>query len=57
MSGDTWWPGGQLHQDDILSVAYLSPLLIATGSYDGAIFVWSMEKCQLVVQLKAPSNR
>jgi len=31
----------QEHTDDILSVAFLAPNMIATGSYNGEIIVWN----------------
>ncbi|XP_014668843.1 PREDICTED: WD repeat-containing protein on Y chromosome-like [Priapulus caudatus] len=31
------------HADDILSMAYMSPGVVATSDYDGAIIIWSLE--------------
>jgi WD40 repeat protein len=46
------WRGGQQHQEDILAVAYCPPNLLATASFDGEIFVWSLETEMLFKQLK-----
>jgi len=35
-------PGFEGHQDDILCIAHCDPRLIATGSFDGEIVIWSL---------------
>ncbi|XP_028518792.1 WD repeat-containing protein 49 [Exaiptasia diaphana] len=35
------WPG--FHKDDILSISFYPPNLVATSSYDGDIKIWNME--------------
>ncbi|XP_064389341.1 WD repeat-containing protein 64-like isoform X2 [Halichondria panicea] len=41
------------HSDDILCVAFGSPHLMATASYDGEIIVWSVVSCHALSHLKA----
>ena len=43
----------QQHTDDILCIAYLSPNIIATGSYDGDTIVWGRETGQVYCRLNA----
>ncbi|XP_061428196.1 WD repeat-containing protein on Y chromosome-like isoform X1 [Lethenteron reissneri] len=52
LKADSSWKGGQLHREDILALSYSPALgLLATGSYDGAIFVWSAETQKLFLRL------
>lgn len=41
------------HQEDILCMSYLSPNILATGSYDGDIVVWSRDTGQMYCTLNA----
>lgn len=41
------------HKEDILSIAYLSPNIIATGAYDGNVIIWSRETGQVYCRLNA----
>ena len=41
------------HKEDILSIAYLPPNMIVTGSYDGEIIIWSRETGQVYCRLNA----
>lgn len=41
------------HKEDILSIAYLPPNIIATGSYDGNVVIWSRETGQVYCRLNA----
>ena len=41
------------HREDILCIAYLSPNIIATGSYDGDVIIWSRETGQVYCRLNA----
>ena len=43
----------QQHTDDILCIAYLSPNIIATGSYDGDTIIWGRETGQVYCRLNA----
>ncbi|CAG2248754.1 unnamed protein product [Mytilus edulis] len=43
----------QKHNEDILCMTHLSPNIIATGSYDGDIIVWSRDTGQLYCTLNA----
>ncbi|CAH1794020.1 unnamed protein product [Owenia fusiformis] len=52
---DNHWKGGQLHQDDILAIDYCSPNLLATGSFDGEILVWTLDTEKLIIRLKKGS--
>lgn len=45
------WPG--FHNDDILSISYYPPNLVATSSYDGDIKVWNMETGNTLCVLNA----
>lgn len=56
VAGEATWQGGQVHKDDILSAAYLPPSLLATGSYDGAIYVWTLETQNLYLRLRKPQK-
>lgn len=51
---DDNWKGGHLHKEDILAMAYGSPHLIATGSFDGEIIVWTLETEMVIVKLNSP---
>ncbi|XP_075931298.1 cilia- and flagella-associated protein 337-like [Petromyzon marinus] len=52
LKADSSWKGGQLHREDILALSYSPALgLLATASYDGAIFVWSAETQKLFLRL------
>ncbi|XP_064614731.1 WD repeat-containing protein on Y chromosome-like [Liolophura sinensis] len=46
------WKGGQLHEDDILTLDHCPPHLLATASFDGAIIVWDVDTEKCVVQLR-----
>ncbi|XP_025081449.1 WD repeat-containing protein 49-like isoform X2 [Pomacea canaliculata] len=35
------WKGGQEHVEDILSVDFIGPSTLASGSYDGEIIIWN----------------
>ncbi|XP_028675795.2 WD repeat-containing protein on Y chromosome [Erpetoichthys calabaricus] len=56
---DISWLDGQLHKEDILAVDYCPSLgLVATGSFDGEIIVWNLERQRVVFYLrKSPSRR
>ncbi|XP_071107369.1 WD repeat-containing protein on Y chromosome-like [Haliotis cracherodii] len=41
------------HKEDILSIAYLSPNIIATSSYDGDIVIWSRDTGHMYSRLNA----
>ena len=41
------------HKEDILCITYLSPNIIATGSYDGDVVIWSRETGQVYCRLNA----
>ncbi|KAI0223371.1 WD repeat-containing protein 49 [Lamellibrachia satsuma] len=56
VKADTSWKGGQVHRDDIISVAHCPPTLLATASFDGEICVWSIETQLLIVRLRRPSK-
>ena len=56
VKADTSWKGGQVHRDDIISVAHCPPTLLATASFDGEICVWSTETQLLIVRLRRPSK-
>lgn len=43
----------QKHSEDILCMSYLSPNIIATGSYDGDIVVWSRDTGHVYCTLNA----
>lgn len=42
-----------VHRNDVLTMAFLSPNILATGSYDGDIVIWSRETGQLYCRLNA----
>lgn len=44
------------HTDDILSMAYLSPGIVATSDYKGFIIIWSLETGHALTTLNASSN-
>ena len=44
------------HKEDILSIAYLPPNIIATGAYDGNVIIWSRETGQVYCRLNAFEN-
>ncbi|KAL5018967.1 hypothetical protein ScPMuIL_004689 [Solemya velum] len=46
----------ELHKEDILCIGYLSPNIIATGSYDGDIVVWSRDTGQMYCRLNASKS-
>nr|XP_006814770.1 PREDICTED: WD repeat-containing protein 49-like [Saccoglossus kowalevskii] len=52
IKADISWRGGQVHKDDILSVDYCSPNLLATASFDGEIIVWSVETEKMFKRLR-----
>lgn len=39
-------------QDDILCIAHCHPNLIATGSFDGDLILWSLERQNVFKKLK-----
>ncbi|XP_037083590.1 WD repeat-containing protein on Y chromosome-like [Pollicipes pollicipes] len=41
------------HREDILTVDFRSPSLVATGAYDGEIIVWNLETGHLYTRLSA----
>ncbi|XP_070580974.1 cilia- and flagella-associated protein 337-like [Ptychodera flava] len=49
---DSSWRGGQIHKDDILSVDYCPPNLLATASFDGEVIVWSVETEKMFRRLR-----
>ncbi|XP_048575994.1 WD repeat-containing protein on Y chromosome isoform X3 [Nematostella vectensis] len=53
---DVGWKGGQVHQDDILASAYCSPNLLATGSFDGDIILWNLDREKMIRILKKGSR-
>ncbi|KAK3593630.1 hypothetical protein CHS0354_025521 [Potamilus streckersoni] len=46
------WKGGQLHQDDILTMDYCPPNFLVTASFDGEIIVWDVETEKIFVRLR-----
>ncbi|KAL5473894.1 hypothetical protein EMCRGX_G028458 [Ephydatia muelleri] len=44
LCSDNSWQGKDHHQDDILCMAYCPPHYVATGSFDGEIVVWNLNK-------------
>ncbi|KAF6023693.1 hypothetical protein EB796_017999 [Bugula neritina] len=56
IEADDSWKGGTLHRDDILDLAYCSPNLLATASFDGEILVWTLETEKLILRLDCTSN-
>ena len=46
------WKGGQIHQDDILSMDHAPPNYLATGGYDGEIAVWDTETEKMFLRLR-----
>ncbi|XP_048762594.2 WD repeat-containing protein on Y chromosome-like isoform X3 [Ostrea edulis] len=46
------WKGGQIHQDDILSMDFSPPNYLATGGYDGEIAVWDTETEKMFIRLR-----
>ncbi|XP_071962420.1 WD repeat-containing protein on Y chromosome-like [Antedon mediterranea] len=41
------------HKEDILSLSYYDPSIIATSSYDGDILIWSLETAHALCRLNA----
>ncbi|XP_033123331.1 WD repeat-containing protein on Y chromosome-like isoform X2 [Anneissia japonica] len=41
------------HKEDILSLAYYDPSILATSSYDGDIYIWSLETAHALCKLNA----
>ncbi|KAL5017844.1 hypothetical protein ScPMuIL_003566 [Solemya velum] len=58
LKATTAWKGGQLHQDDILSIDFCPPNFLATSSFDGEIIVWNLETEKIFVRLNkgSPTN-
>merc|ERR1719239_875783 len=52
LSANTSWKGGQLHQDDILSVDFSPPNFLATAGFDGEIIVWEADTEKIYVRLR-----
>ncbi|XP_077980125.1 cilia- and flagella-associated protein 337-like [Glandiceps talaboti] len=52
IKAQTNWKGGQVHKDDILSVDFCPPNLVATASFDGEIIVWSVETEKMFRRLR-----
>ncbi|XP_022084992.1 WD repeat-containing protein on Y chromosome-like [Acanthaster planci] len=52
VKANTSWKGGQVHKDDILTVAYCPPNLLATACFDGEIIVWSVETETIFIRLR-----
>ncbi|XP_013420475.1 WD repeat-containing protein on Y chromosome isoform X3 [Lingula anatina] len=52
IKAETNWKGGQVHKEDILSVDYCPPNLLATGTFDGEIVVWSTDTDKLFLRLR-----
>ncbi|XP_071952599.1 cilia- and flagella-associated protein 337-like [Antedon mediterranea] len=52
VKADLSWEGGQLHQDDILTMDFFPPNLLATASFDGQIVIWSVETEKPFVHLR-----
>lgn len=50
VSGHVW---GQ-HNDDILAVSHSPPSLVATGSFDGEIVIWSLETEGIFARVRRP---
>lgn len=57
MKANTFWKGGQVHQEDILAVSYSPPNILATASFDGEICVWSLETESLYLRLRKASPK
>lgn len=51
---DLSWRGLQIHKDDILSLESLFPIsnIMCTASYDGEIYVWSIDTEKLIMSLR-----
>lgn len=58
LKATTDWKGGQLHQDDILSIDFCPPNFVATSSFDGEIIVWNVKTEKIFVRLRKgrPTN-
>ncbi|KAG2460939.1 WDR49 protein, partial [Polypterus senegalus] len=55
---DISWLDGHLHKEDILTVDYCPSLgLVATGSFDGEIIVWNLERQRVVFYLRRSPSR
>ncbi|XP_065065751.1 WD repeat-containing protein on Y chromosome-like isoform X2 [Rhopilema esculentum] len=52
-TADPTWSKLDSHTDDILSASYYPPNLIATSSFDGGVFIWSLEREKIYRKLKA----
>ncbi|XP_064637087.1 WD repeat-containing protein on Y chromosome-like isoform X2 [Lineus longissimus] len=52
IKADISWKEGQVHEEDITAVAFLPPNLLATGSFDGALVIWSTETEKVFFKLR-----
>eukprot|EP00794_Sanderia_malayensis_P009211 gene9211-10185_t len=52
VSADPNWAKIESHSDDILSASYYPPNLVATSTFDGGIYIWSLEREKLYRKLK-----
>lgn len=52
VTANNGWKGGQLHQDDILTIDYCPPNYVVTGGFDGEIIVWDLETEKVFARLR-----
>jgi len=43
------------HNEDIVSIAFSSPNLLATSGYDGTVLIWNMDSCVIKFSLSIPN--
>ena len=44
------------HKEDILSIAFCPPNLLATSSYDGEVIIWNMVSGHIFCHLFSPDD-
>lgn len=49
---NSYWKGGQIHKDDILTLDHCHPHLMATAGYDGELCVWNLETEKIYLRLR-----